>query len=73
MLPHTTFNLNCDSEVAFTDVLILAQNFGQTSEAAASVPEPNSFFLMMTVAGHGNVVLNCFPLKPQVRVVNSIA
>ncbi len=39
-------DVNCDGQVAFDDFLVLSSTFGQ-SAAAASVPEPNSAFLLL--------------------------
>lgn len=47
---HTQGDLDCSGDVAFTDFLILSDNFGNAVGAeAASVPEPSTGFLMLTL------------------------
>lgn len=38
---HAIGDIDCNGDAAFPDFLILAENFGKTARAAASVPEPD--------------------------------
>lgn len=46
-------DIDCDGFVGFADFLVLSSNFGRTVEAAASVPEPHSHWMVLTAFAAG--------------------
>lgn len=48
---YTEGNFDLLDNIAFADFLILSANFGQSSGAAAAVPEPSSFLLLLCCSG----------------------